>query len=47
MAMLAVDIQPHGRSERAVARRRARIADTSGHADDKDRRCSAKAQLCG
>ena len=47
MAMLTVDIQPHGRPERAIARRRARVADTSGHADDKDRRRSAKAKLCG
>ena len=47
MAMLAVDIQPHGRSERAIARGRARIADTGSHADDKDRRRRAKAQLRG
>lgn len=47
MAMLAVDIQPHGRPERAIARRRARIANARGHADDKDRRRGAKAQLRG
>lgn len=47
MAMLAVDIQPHGRPERAIARRRARIADTRSHADDKDRRRRTKAQLRG
>ena len=47
MAMSAVDIQPHGRPERAIARRRARIADTRGHADDKDRRRRAKAKLRG
>ena len=47
MAMLTVDIQPHGRPERAIARRRARIADTRSHADDKDRRRRTKAQLRG
>ena len=47
VAMPAVDIQPHGRPKRAIARRRARIADTGSHADDKDRRRRAKAQLCG
>ena len=47
MAMPAVDIQPHGRPKRAIARRRASIADTRCHADDKDRCRRAKAQLRG